>query len=245
MLVVPSNRQKEQLRSGIDSGDEREEDWMYWRWHADAQRCEHAHHVCSVWEMPLFLTQIQQGIKSTLCVRVMERFACLDSNLDRVPPLKPIMFMSPSCETWSSWHHPFIYKSTERAPSAPHGFPTVSQTFGPLKKTVYLWSNLSSLRNRWLFLFTLFKKNVKWIMKAKYLWTTTIDMNKESQNIKWRVTKLEWFVLIVKGNINSFWQGKCKKMRILPSWSEPYCLVETGLICVALLLRCMINGLFH
>ncbi len=44
-----------------------------------------------MWEKPVFLIQPQQGIKSTLCLCVMQGFAGLDRSLDinvgRVPPL--------------------------------------------------------------------------------------------------------------------------------------------------------------
>lgn len=87
-----------------------------------------------MWEKPAFLIQLQQGIKSTLCLCVMGGFAGVDRSLDRKlrhqveegptsqSPLSnpPLSCLPPP----SAKHHPrfidlvhtFFYMKTEKAP---------------------------------------------------------------------------------------------------------------------------------
>lgn len=85
----------------------------------------------SEWEKSVFLIQPQQGIKSTLCLCVMQGFAGLDRSLDtnvgRVPPLShrchvytlQVLNMILVLLIWSTVSHErsltFFYMKTEKA----------------------------------------------------------------------------------------------------------------------------------
>lgn len=51
----------------------------------------------SEWEKPVLLIQPQQGIKSTLCLCVMQGLAGLDRSLDTMGPISQSPLSNPSC----------------------------------------------------------------------------------------------------------------------------------------------------